>query len=123
MSLADNAARMIREKGGSITLTRTALAASDPATPWVPGASTETVYTVDAFVTGVTEQFIDGTTVLASDLMVVMAPKATLAGSPVDIAPLMTDTLTIGGTVKAIKRIAPAPVAGPPALYRIFVAS
>lgn len=123
MSLAANAARMIRTRGTTITLTRTANAPSDPETPDVPGTPAETAYTLDAFVKGATEQYIDGTTVLASDLMVVASPKAQLAGAPVDIVPQMGDRLTIDGKEKEIKRILPAPAAGSAALFRIFVAS
>lgn len=123
MSLAANAARMIKSRGTSITLNRTTNAPSDPSTPWIPGAPTTAVYTLDAFVKGATEQYIDGTTVLASDLMVVASPKATLAGAAVDVVPQMGDVLSIDGKAREIKRILPAPAAGTAALFRMFVAS
>jgi non-ribosomal peptide synthetase component F len=123
MSLAANAARMIKARGATITLTRTTNAPPDPETPWIPGEPTAAVYTLDAFVRGAAAEFIDGATVVASDLMVVASPKAVLNGAAVDIVPEMSDVLQIGGTDKAIKKIMPAPAAGPAALFRIFVAS
>lgn len=122
-ALAANAARMIAERGTTLSLIRIAHAARAEETPWQPGEPTETTYSLDAFVTGVTAQYIDGTTVIASDLMVVASPRATLAGAPVDLVPQMGDLIVIDGQRKEIKRISPAPAAGAPALYRIFVAA
>jgi hypothetical protein len=123
VSLAENAARMIAARGTAVTLVRTATAAPAADTPWIPGAATETEYELDAFVRGVTEQYVDGQTVIASDLMVVASPKARLDGAVVEIEPQITDQVEIAGARKAIKRISPAPAAGPAALFRIFVAS
>lgn len=123
MSVFAAARRMIERNGTEIALTRTANAASAPSTPWIPGSPTETVYTLDAYVSGTAAKYADGTTVLVSDLMVVASPVARLAGVPTAIVPAMGDTITIDGKVKTIKAVRPAPAAGPAALYRIFVAS
>jgi hypothetical protein len=110
-------------KSGTIALTRTTNAAPDPETPWTQGAPTTVVYDLDAVVRGASAEFIDGTTIVASDLMVVASPIARLAGVPTAIVPIMSDTLKIDGETKAIKAIKPAPASGPAAVFRIFVAS
>lgn len=126
MSLADTARRMVgRFKGtGVVTLTRTTNAAAEAETPWIPGAATEVVYTLDAVVHGVTAQYVDGETVVASDLMVAALPYGRDEdGAIAAIVPAMSDVLTIDGAQKAIKRISQAPASGTAALFRIFVAS
>lgn len=111
-------------KTGAVTLRRTTTAAPDPAEPWTPGAPTTTTYDLDAVVKGVSADYIDGTTVIATDLMVVVSPKARDEdGAVVDIVPTMADVLLLDGVAKVIKRIQPAPASGPAALFRIFVAS
>lgn len=112
-------------KTGTVTLTRTTRAPADPETPSTPGAATTEVYELDAVVKGVSEQYINETTILATDLMVVASPQARRAsdGVVVQIDPQMSDVLTIDGAAKVIKAIKPSPAAGDPAVFRIFVAS
>lgn len=110
-------------KTGVVTLTRITTGPPDPDTPWTPGAPTETVYDLDAVVKGATGDYIDGTTVVASDLMVVASPIARRAGISAAIVPVMSDTLKIDGETKVIKLIKPSPASGDAALFRIFVAS
>lgn len=117
------AAILKRWNTGTVTLTRTTPGTPDPSTPWIPGTPTTAVYTLDAVVKGVAADYVDETTILASDLMVVASPKATLAGAPAGIVPLMQDVLHIDGAEKAIKKIEPAPASGQAAMFRIFVAS
>lgn len=89
------------------------------------------VYTLDANVGGVAADLVDGTMILATDLVVIASPKArhTLSdgeaadGAITDIVPLIADTLTIDGKPKTIKRVQPCPAAGAAALFHIFVAS
>lgn len=123
MSVFDIAARMVAERGVKITLSRTTRSPSASETPWLPGPPETSSYVLDGYISGDASKYADGTTVLASDLMVVASPRATLDGESVEIEPVVTDTLTIDGEVKAIKRVRPSPAAGAPALYRIFVAS
>ena len=117
------AKQLARRKNCIVTLTRATRAAPDPETPYIPGAPTLSIYDLDAYVTGVAAQYVDGTTILVSDLMVVVSPRARLAGADVDVVPQMDDVLTIDGRQYAIKAIKPAPAAGPAAIFRIFVAS
>lgn len=116
---------------GSVMLKRQTLGAPDPDTPWTPGASTIDVFALDAVVKGVAAEFVDGTTIVAADLMAVASPLARHAlsggepadGAVIDIVPTMSDTLVIDGQEKVIKRVQPCPAAGPAALFRIFVGS
>jgi hypothetical protein len=111
------AAKLAEFNTGAITLTRTTRAAPNPATPHIPGAVTTTdVYSLDARADGVAAEYVNGTTILATDLMVIAAP-------PADIIPRLTDTLSIDGAPKTIKKIEAVPAAGPPARFHIFVAS
>lgn len=108
---------------GTVTLTRTTTGTPDPSTPWIPGAPSTAVYTLAARVDGVAADLVDGATILATDLIVIASPKATLAGATVDLVPAISDTLAIDGAVKAIKRIDAVPAAGPAARFNIYVAS
>lgn len=110
-------------KTGTITLTRRTPGTPDPSTPWIPGAPTTAVYTLAARVDGVAADHVDGTTILATDLMVIASPKASLAGAEVDVVPLISDTLSIDGDDKTIKKIEAVPAAGAAVRYHIFVAS
>lgn len=123
-------ARIIAKwKTGDVTLTRVICADSEPETPWIPGAPTFDVYALEARVDGVTADMVDGTTVHATDLVVIASPKArhtdgeAADGAVVDIVPAITDILTIDGQAKVIKRVQPYPAAGPAAMFHIFVAS
>lgn len=118
-------ARIISEwNTGTITLTRTTTGAPDPSTPWTPGAPTTAVFTLAARVDGVTADYVDGTTVLATDLLVIASPKARDAGGDVvDIVPTMADEIAIDGAAKVVKKIEAVPAAGPAARFHIFIAS
>jgi len=124
LGMARNVARQIGRYGsGTVTLTRTTTGTPDPATPWIPGTPTTAVYTLSARVDGVVAEHVDGTTILDTDLMVIASPRATLEGAPVDLVPGLSDTLTIDGAAKAIKKIDAVPAAGAAARFHIFVAS
>lgn len=106
---------MARFKQGTVTLTRSV----DTGTPidadaeWLGNAVTTTVYTLDAVVKGVSKEFVDGTTILATDLEVTCAVLA--------VVPVMTDKLTIDGTVRTIKKIVQVPAAGVAVAFKLFV--
>lgn len=123
--MSRNVRALIRKYGsGPVTLTRSTPSAPDPETPWLPGVPTLDVYALDARVNGVSAEYVDGATVLATDLMVIAAPKATDAdGAVVDLVPSMTDVLRIDGLDKAIKRVEAVPASGPAVRFHIFVAS
>lgn len=116
---------------GTITLTRTTAAASEPETPWIPGEPSTDVYALDARLDGVTADMIDGTTITATDLVAITSPRArhTLSngeaadGAVADIVPTESDILTIDGREKTIKRVVAYPAAGPAALFHVFIAS
>lgn len=108
---------------GTITITRTTTGTPDPATPWIPGTPTTATYTLQARVDGVAAEYVDGTTILATDLMVIASPRATLAGATVDFVPQVSDTLSIDGVTRTIKKIEAVPAAGAAVRFHIFVAS
>lgn len=125
------AARLRQWSTGTVTLTRTTPGAPDVSKPWIPGEATLDVYALDARVDGVAAEYVNGTTILASDLMVIASPKAThtLSGGvsagdvAVSIVPRQSDTLQIDGVPKTIKKIEAVPAAGLAARFHIFVAS
>jgi hypothetical protein len=124
MRFSATAQRLVDRFGSPVTLTRSTPGTPDSATPWIPGTPTIATYALDAVAKGVTAEFIDGTTVVATDLMVVASPRAaTSTGAVVEIVPRMSDALTIGGAAKVIKKIEAVPASGAAALFRIFVAS
>jgi len=96
-------------------LVRTVPSEPDPQTPWLPGEPTETVHALNAAVRGVAAKYIDGTTVVASDLQIMCTVP------PVE--PQMTDVYSIDGHAHVPKRILPIPAAGEPCAYLIIVAS
>jgi len=106
---------------GTVTLTRTTRAAT---TSYDPGAVTGVaVYTLDAVVSGVSRKYVDGTLILASDLQLTVSPQATLSdGTTVaDVAPLMTDGISVDGKDRKVKKILATPAAGTAAVYLIFI--
>jgi len=130
--MARNVVHQIGRYGaGTVTLTRSTAGTPAPETPWIPGTPTTDVYALDARVDGVTADQIDGTTILATDLVVIASPKArhTLSdgeaadGAITDIVPTVADMLTVDGAARTIKRVRAYPAAGPAALFHIFVAS
>ncbi len=117
------AAAVNRWNTGTITLTRTTRADPAPETPHIPGAATTSTYTLSARADGVAGVYADGTTILATDRMVIVSPKAALNGATVDIVPRQSDVLAIDGKVHAIKKIDAVPAAGTAARFHIFIAS
>jgi hypothetical protein len=89
---------------GTVTLTRTTPGTPDPSTPWVPGTPTTATYTLDATVKGVSKEFIDGTTIVATDLEVTAAAFGT--------EPEPGDTLSIDGKAVTIVKQMRIPAAG-----------
>lgn len=101
-------------KQGAVTLVRVVPGVPDPATPWLPGAPTETTYVLDATVARVAEKYVDGALILSTDNQVIFAAPA--------IEPELSDRLVIDGTVHTMKDIRPIPAAGTPVAYIAFVA-
>lgn len=116
------AAVLRRWNSGAVTLTRTTRGTPAPDKPWLPGPVTGTdVYTLDAIARGVAADYINGTTIVASDLVITASPKARLDGLEVDLVPRMSDVIGLDGEAKIIKKIQPVPAAGLAARYEIFV--
>ncbi|MEO9230375.1 MAG: hypothetical protein ABI216_15725 [Devosia sp.] len=99
---------------GQITLTRPG--ASTPGeNPWDPPVTSDPVtYTLAATVKGVSTQFINGTTVLASDLeMTAAVVGKDASGTAVDLVPnFATDVLSIDGHAVTLVRDLTVPAAG-----------
>lgn len=114
--MKDVASEVLEEfEQGTVVLSRTTTA-PNPAAPWEPGVPTTTTYTLNAVVRGAPFKYVDGTLIVASDLMVTAAVHD-------DVTPEVGDTIAIdGGTPKAVKKIEATPAAGTPVAYKIFVA-
>lgn len=105
-------------KQGVVILRRTTYAEPDPTTPWIPGEETVVSHELDAIASAVTvdqanAKYIDGTTITTADIV--------LTCSVPPVVPAMTDTLTVDGAVRAIKKIIQVPAAGIPVLFKIIV--
>lgn len=108
---------------GVVTLSRTTTAEPDPETPWEPGEETTVVYMLAATVKGVSQRYVDGSTVLATDLEVTAAVTATDEnGDEVSIDPDMTtDALSVDGQAVEIVRDLSVPAAGTKVALRWIV--
>ncbi len=89
---------------GTIVLTKTVTADPEPETPWIPGEASTTSYALKAVAKGVSREFVDGTTILASDL------EVTAADFGAEPAP--GDELTIDGEPVVILKQMRVPPAG-----------
>jgi hypothetical protein len=68
---------------------------------------------IDATVTGVSQQYVDGTSVIATDKMVTAAVF--------DVAPTTSGTLSVDGQVLQIVRAWQVPAAGTPVAWKMIV--
>jgi hypothetical protein len=104
---------MDRFKQGVVVLRRSAPGTPDPSTPWLPGAPVVTEYPLKAAVRGVSQQYVNGTTILTSDEQVTCAvPSVT--------PDMATDALVIDGVAVTVLKNQPIPAAGTPVAY-LFV--
>jgi len=103
-----------RFQQGVVQLVRVTPGAPDPATPWEPGAPTQTTYPLDATVSRVSEKYVDGTLIVATDNQVMFAVP--------EVAPSLADKLVIDGSVQVMKDLRPIPGAGVTVAYIAFVA-
>ena len=105
---------MQRFKLGTIVLTRPGTETPGP-NPWDPPVVGDPVeYEIDGVAKGVSAEFVDGTTILATDLQI------TCSVPPV-VPSMETDTLTVDGRSMTLLRIDQIPAAGTPVAYRLFV--
>jgi hypothetical protein len=98
---------------GTVTLTRSVPGEPDPDTPWIPGEPTTTTYTLNATVKGVSDKYVDGTTILATDLEVTCAVFET--------EPLPSDELSIDGQTVTVVKTMTIPAAGNPVAHKFIV--
>ena len=94
------AERMIRLKGGVLTLTRTTAGTYDPATS-TTSASTVTAYSGSAFRENYSLKEVDGTRVLASDVRFLISPLLRSGGELPTPKP-STDVLTFGSNTYTV---------------------
>ncbi len=106
-------------KQGTVILRRFTRAA--PSSPSKVGAVTGTTdWTLAAAVPrNVPKKYIDGTTIVEGDLLVVAAVKAVSPAE--DIDPQMTDVILVGGAQKTIKAVKQVPLTGVPVAFQIFI--
>lgn len=98
---------------GIITLTKTITAPG--ADPWTPGAATETSYTLKAAAKGVSKEFINGTTILGTDI------EITAAGFGAEPDP--ADALAIDGKPVTVVKTWRVPAAGTLVAWKFIVRS
>lgn len=104
-----------RTAQGTVTLTRTTAGTPDPAAPWDPPtepATTETVPLLSA-VRGAGREWVDGETILATDLQAIIAVPA--------IMPAPGDVVTRDGDPLTVIRVQRIPEAGTTVAVRIFM--
>lgn len=105
---------MGRFKQGTCVLVREEPGASPVGQPWQPGAPAVTRTDLAAAARGVDQKFVDGTTILSSDLMIVCAVPAVRP----DMA---TDWVEIDGRRHTIVRSEPIPPAGTAVAWRLIL--
>jgi len=111
---------------GTVKLIRTTEGV--PANEWEAGTPTTVEFLLSATATGVLEKYVDGKTILSSDLQINSAVKATnlTTGIAVDLIgsnqpSKETDKLEIDGSVKTVEAIKQIPSAGTPVTLIFFV--
>lgn len=109
------ASRLLEKfKQGTVVLIRTTPGEPDPETPWIPIEDEVDEYELKAVAKGVDQRFVDGTTILATDLEIVAAVA--------EVEPSMeTDTLTVDGKAVTVIRKEQIPAAGTVVAWRFIV--
>jgi hypothetical protein len=106
-----------------VILSKMTQAASDPSTPYLPGARTYVSYKLEALIAGVDEEMVDGKTILSTDLTVTFAPYGLVNGVLTAIGePTVKDKLTIAGVTREIKKTLVTPPIGTPVNITLFIA-
>lgn len=100
-------------KQGAIKLTRVTTETPNPAKPWLPVADTSETYELEATAKAVSDKFIDGTLILATDKEVTCAvPK---------IEPVPGDVISIDGNAHSIVKVMRIPAAGVAVVFKLIV--
>lgn len=97
---------------GSIALVRRTV--SPPASPGGAPIVSNVSHQLQAIASGVSQQYVDGVTILATDLQVVSAV-------PDGVVPTAGDVITIDGKSTVLLRIVPVPAAGLTVAYKFLV--
>ncbi|ESQ83251.1 hypothetical protein AEAC466_13445 [Asticcacaulis sp. AC466] len=109
------AARLLgRFAQGEVVLRRAGAPVADAAAPWVAPIATEAqAWTLNATIKGVSQKFIDGDLVTASDLEVTAAAFAD--------APRVGDVLIVDGQARTVLSVSRVPAAGPVVAWTFVV--
>lgn len=116
-------------KQGTVTLTRTIQGTPDPETPWIPAPSETRTYTLNATSKDVSTKYVDGSTVLATDIEVTAATLMMLTAidgvaqtpSEVRYEPSPGDVMAIDGVGVNIVKTMRIPRAGTAVVWRFIV--
>jgi hypothetical protein len=106
-----------------VTVTRITSAVPAANTDWVEPVVTSNVYSMDAVVVGVEQDYVDGDLVSADDLQIIAPPYAKLLGVEQLFEPKATDEFTIDGVVHVCNKIERIPGSGTAVAFFIFVKS
>jgi len=87
----------------------------DNSTPWDPVETPADPVPVSGVVSGVSERYVDGSTVVATDL------QCLLEVLPGGIEPTTAGTLEVDGSTYQIVRVDAIPSAGEPVAWRVFI--
>jgi hypothetical protein len=101
-----------RFQQGTVLLRRITLSAGPNA--WTPGGSSSEEWPLKATVRRVSQKYVDGVTILATDNQITFSVP--------DVTPLLTDRLVIDGDEQVMKDLRPIPAAGVVVAYMAFVA-
>lgn len=82
---------------------------------WTPGVETTTLYDLAATVRRVSQKYVDGTLIVATDNQITFAVPSTV--------PLITDMLVIDGDEHVMKDLRPIPAAGMAVAFIAFVSA
>jgi hypothetical protein len=104
-----------------VTVTRITSAVPAANTDYTPGSVTSNVYSMDAVVIGVEQEYVDGDLVSADDLQIIAPAYATLNGVESLFEPKTTDEYTIDGVVHVCNKIERIPSSGTATAFFIFV--
>ena len=107
---------------GTVTLTRTIQGTPNPETPWIPAPTSTVTYTLDAVAKDVASKYIDGTTILGTDIQVTAGTNMTKSdGSAERYEPSPGDVIAVDGRGVTIVKTMRIPRAGTGVAWRFIV--
>jgi hypothetical protein len=114
---------------GVVTLTRIVYGAADAETPWIPGAEATATYRMDGVAASIADEFVNGTTIFATDMMLTVGPVMTkthvdgvaVAAEVVATALQPGDVVSIDGGVVTIVKEMRLPKAGTLVAWKFVV--